>query len=251
MFGWLRKRREAQALERHAIPDALWQRTLESYPFLARRDETQLSELRRLSSLFLASKEFHGVRGFEVSDEVALAVAAQACLPILKLGLSCYDGFVGIVMHAGEVQAEREFVDEDGIVHEYVQELAGEAMDGGPLMLAWSAVQEGGAESGVVFNVVIHEFAHVLDMRDGVADGVPLLPSSAARQQWIDVIEPVWQRYCRRVDRGAASCIDAYGAESLEEFFAVASEAFFVAPEALQKEQPALYRLLSSYYDPA
>ena len=251
MFDWLRKRRDAQALERHAIPDALWLQTLAHYPFLTRRSEADLLELRRLCSLFLASKEFHGVGGFEVTDEVALAVTAQACLPVLKLGLSWYDGFVGIVMHAGEVVAAREFTDADGIVHAYDEELAGEAMEGGPLMLAWSAVQEAGVEHGAVFNVVIHEFAHVIDMCDGVPDGVPRLTSAAAREEWLGVIEPVWQRFCRRVDRGAPSCIDAYGAQSLEEFFAVASEAFFVAPEALKKEQPALYRLLSGFYDPA
>jgi len=250
MLGWLRRRREAQALERHAIPDSLWLQTLARYPFLARRSESDLQALRRLSSLFLASKEFHGVRGFEVTDEVALAVAAQACLPVLKLGLSWYGGFVGIVMHAGEVVAPREITDEDGIVHTYDEELAGEAMEGGPMMLAWSAMRETGLETGAVFNVVIHEFAHVIDMADGIADGVPPLTSAIAREEWLGVIEPVWQRFCRRVDRGAASCIDAYGTQSLDEFFAVASEAFFVAPEALKKEQPALYRLLSDFYDP-
>jgi len=234
MFGWLKKRREAQALARHAIPDELWQQTLHNYPFLSQRSDEDLAELRRLCSLFLADKEFHGVAGFEVTDEVALAVAAQACLPILKLGLEWLDGFKGIVMHAGEVVAPREYADEDGIVHTYDEELVGEAMEGGPLMLAWSAVQEAGLEHDAVFNVVIHEFAHVLDQRRSRADD--------------DLLESIWNRWTRRVDRGAASCIDDYGTTSLEEFFAVASEAFFVAPEALKKEQPALHRLLSSFY---
>ncbi|XHS77733.1 zinc-dependent peptidase [Burkholderiaceae bacterium UC74_6] len=234
MFGWLKKRREAQALVRHAIPDELWRQTLQSYPFLAARSEAELIELRRLCSLFLADKEFHGAAGFEVTDEVALAVAAQACLPVLKLGLEWLDGFKGIVMHAGEVLAPREVTDDDGIVHAYDEELAGEAMEGGPLMLAWSAVQEAGAEHEAVFNVVIHEFAHVLDMRRGGSQN--------------ELLESVWGRWCRRIDRGMASCIDAYGMTSLEEFFAVASEAFFVAPEVLEKEQPALCRLLSDFY---
>ena len=239
MFGKLaralQRRREARALERHAIPDALWQSTLERYPFLAQADE---QDLRRLCSLFLAEKEFHGAAGFEVSDEVALAVAAQACLPILKLGLKAYDSFVGIVMHEGEVTAARTLMDEDGVVHEFDEELAGEAMEGGPLMLAWSAVAEPLADSrDGVFNVVIHEFAHVLEQH--------LLPSSA-----IDIIEPVWKRFCRRIERGGASVIDAYGAENVNEFFAVASESFFITPEALKKEQPALYRLLDGFYNP-
>jgi len=245
----LRARREGRALERHAIPDELWEALLGQYPFIARRSKADLEELRRLSSLFLARKEFHGVGGFDVTDEVALAVAAQACLPILRLGLHHYDGFIGIVMHAGEVLAKRSVVDEDGIVHEYDEELAGEAMQGGPLMLAWSAVADPleDVRAGV-FNVVIHEFAHVLDLRDGVADGVPLLADAAARAQWLGVIHPVWKRFGRRIDRNGASCIDAYGAQSLDEFFAVATEAFFVTPDALSREQPALFRLLAEYF---
>lgn len=253
MFGRLSRalarRREARALERHAIPEPLWQLTLLRYPFIARRSAEDLAELRRLCSLFLASKEFHGVRGFEVTDEIALAVAAQACLPVLKLGLAWYDGFVGIVMHEDEVVAPREVMDEDGIVHEFEETLAGEAMEGGPLMLAWSAAAatEFDADEGI-FNVVIHEFAHVIDMRDGWPDGVPPLPSSAARDAWLDVLEPEWQDFCERVDAGEPTLIDPYGAEALEEFFAVAVEAFFVAPVELRREQRALYQLLADFF---
>ena len=203
----LRNWREQRAVERHAIPDALWQLTLLRYPFLAQRSDDDLAELRRLCSLFLSTKEFHGVDGFEVTDEVAVAVAAQACLPVLRLGLSWYDGFVGIVMHAGEVVAQRRFEDEDGIVHEYDEELAGEAMEGGPLMLAWQAIAVSNDPAAFgkdeVFNVVIHEFAHVIDMRDG---------------------------------------------EAVEEFFAVAVEAFFVAPAAMRAEEPAMYELLAGFF---
>lgn len=245
--AWSR-RREARALQRHAIPETLWQLTLLRYPFLARRSAADLAELRRLCSLFLASKEFHGVDGFEVSDEVALAVAAQACLPVLHLGLGWYDGFVGIVMHADEVVARRELIDEDGVVHHYEEALAGEAMAGGPLMLTWTALDPAEFEHDSIYNVVIHEFAHVIDMRDGYADGVPPLASAAAREQWLDAIEAEWLSFCERVDAGEATLIDPYGAESLEEFFAVAVEAFFVAPTELQAEQPALHRLLAEFF---
>ena len=245
--GWS-ERRDARAVQRHAIPDPIWQLTLLRYPFLARRTAADVAELRRLSSLFLASKEFHGVGGFEVSDEVAVAVAAQACLPVLRLGLGWYDGFVGIVMHADEVVAQREVTDDDGIVHQYEETLAGEAMEGGPLMLAWAAMDTTEFEPDSVFNVVIHEFAHVIDMRDGLADGVPPLASGAMREQWIAVIDVEWARFCERVDAGEATLIDPYGAESIEEFFAVAVEAFFVAPEDLALEQPALSRLLADFF---
>ncbi|MDC6167457.1 zinc-dependent peptidase [Paucibacter sp. XJ19-41] len=251
-----RARQEAQTLRDYAIPEPLWRLTLLRYPFIAVRSSEDLAELRRLCSLFLSAKEFHGVDGFEVTDEVALAVAAQACLPVLRLGLTAYDGFVGIVMHAGEVVAQREFVDEDGVVHRYEEVLAGEAMEGGPLMLAWSEVDSGDPASAApdsIYNVVIHEFAHVLDMGDGLADGVPPLGSVAERERWLDVIEAEWQWFCEQVDAGATTLIDPYGAESLEEFFAVSAEAFFVAPTELKWEQPALYELLAGYFrqDPA
>jgi len=255
LSAWKRGR-EARTLRTHAIPEPLWQLTLARHRFVAARSDADLAELRRLCSLFLAEKEFHGAAGFEVTDEVALAVAAQACLPVLRLGLAPYRGFVGIVMHADEVVAQREVVDEDGVVHRYEEVLAGEAMEGGPLMLAWSEMNAGAdpaAGLDSVYNVVIHEFAHVLDMGDGLADGVPPLPSLADRVHWLAVIEAEWQWFCEQVDQGYTTLIDPYGAESLDEFFAVAAEAFFVAPAELKLEQPALYELLTDYFkqDPA
>jgi Mlc titration factor MtfA (ptsG expression regulator) len=160
-------------------------------------------------------------------------------------------------MHADVVVARREVTDEHGIVHHYDEELAGEAMDGGPLMLSWADVlptsdsdADGDAQA---YNVVIHEFAHVLDMRDGSADGVPLLSDAAARRAWLDILMPAYDAFCERVVCGHDTLLDPYAAEAPDEFFAVASEAFFVAPRALKDEQPALYRLLGSYYrqDPA
>ncbi len=250
-----RERREQQALVRRAIADGMWQQTLERLPFVAARAPQELERLRRMASLFLDRKEFTGVGGFVVDDAVALSVAVQACLPVLELGIDQYDGFVGIVMHADAVVAEREVTDESGVVHRYDEVLAGEAMEGGPLMLSWADVQSGsdpGAPASA-YNVVIHEFAHVLDMRDGEPDGVPLLPTSQDREAWLGVLIPEYDRFCERVVCGYETVLDDYAAESPDEFFAVASEAFFVTPRELQAEQPALYRLLASYYrqDPA
>ena len=191
---------------------------------------------------------------FERSDRsMAVAIAAQACLPILELGLPAYDGFKGIVVHPDVVVARREVMDEDGIVHEYDEELAGEAMEGGPVMLSWRDVADAGDSAAWGYNVVVHEFAHVLDMRDGVADGVPLLADRAARARWLAVLEPQWIEFCERVDAGEDTLIDPYGAEAIDEFFAVASELFFVDAPSMRREHPALYTLLAEYYrqDPA
>lgn len=244
-----RRWRESRALRQRAIPDALWQQVLDAYPFIARRSEVDRLALRRLCSLFLAEKEFIGAGGLQVTDEMAVAIAAQACLPVLQLGLRAYGGFVGIVVHRDEVVAPREVLDDDGIVHAYDEVLTGEAMEGGPVMLTWADVLAAGELAELSYNVVIHEFAHVLDMADGEADGVPPLPSSAARQAWIDCIDAEYQAFVARIDAGDDdSALDPYGAEGVEEFFAVAAEGFFVAPEAMSQDHPALYRLFADYF---
>jgi Mlc titration factor MtfA (ptsG expression regulator) len=250
----LRRRRDAHAVQRRAIPDTLWRDCLAALPFVALRPPEQQQRLRRMASLFLDRKEFSGAQGLVVTDQIALAVAVQACLPVLELGIDLYDEFVGIVVHPDAVLASREVTDEHGIVHAYDEELAGEAMQGGPLMLSWADVLPAGADATpTAYNVVIHEFAHVLDMRDGLADGVPLLASAADRRAWLNVLTPEYDAFCERVVCGHETVLDPYAAEAPDEFFAVASEAFFVTPQALKEEQPALYRLLASYYrqDPA
>ena len=253
MLDWLRRRRDARTLERRAIPDALWRLTLARFPFLAARSADDIAQLRELTTLFLAAKEFTGADGLVVDDEMAVAIAAQACLPVLKLGLEHYDGFVGIVVHADAVVAQREFVDDAGVVHEYEEELSGEAMQGGPVMLSWSDVIDAAASAEVGYNVVIHEFVHVLDMRNGGADGVPALPDRAARDEWVRVLAGEYEAFCERVDAEEDTLLDPYGAEAEEEFFAVASEAFFVAPRDFKAEHPRLYELLRGYFrqDPA
>jgi hypothetical protein len=249
----LLQRREQRALDRRAIPDDLWQSTLRQYPFLGRLDAEDAAELRRLSSLFLDRKEFSGAQGMQVSDAMAVAIAAQACLPVLKLGLQAYDGFVGIVVQPDEVRVRREIVDDDGLVHEYDDVLSGEAMEGGPVMLSWRDVVEAGDTSAWGYNVVVHEFAHVLDMADGQADGVPPQPSAQARRHWQQVLTQEYEAFCEAVRSRQGTVVDPYGAESPDEFFAVASEAFFLVPRELRAQMPALYALLCGYYrqDPA
>ena len=245
----LRARREQAAVARRAIPDDLWKRTLVRYPFLRRRDPAEAAELRRLTSLFLDRKEFHAVGGLRLTDMMAVTIAAQACLPVLKLGLARYDGFVGIVVHPAPVRAPRRQADETGVVHEWEEELAGEAQEGGPVMLSWHDVRQAGASAAAGFNVVIHEFAHVLDMEGGSPDGVPLLPPDIAPQEWQRVMAAEYEAFAARVEAGEEdTALDPYGAVAPEEFFAVASEAFFVSPQPLQARHPELYALLGRFY---
>ena len=245
--------REARVLARRAIPDDLWRLTLARLPFLARRSNADLAELRRLASLFLDQKEFTGANGLVVDDAMAVCIAAQAVLPVLRLGLAPYSSFVGIVVQPDEVLARREETDDDGVVHAYDEVLAGEAMDGGPVMLSWRDVADAGTSADWGYNVVVHEFAHVLDMGDGVADGVPPLASAAERAAWTAVLAPAFDSFCHAVDAGHDTLLDPYGASAIEEFFAVASEVFFVSPNELRAEHPDVYGLLARYFqqDPA
>jgi hypothetical protein len=235
MSGWLQRWRRNRTLERRPIPDPLWQLTLARFPFLARRSAEDLAALREMATLFLAEKEFSGAAGLEVSDEMAVAIAAQACLPALKLGLEWLDRFVGIVVHAWD------------------EELSGEAMSGGPVMLAWRDVDEAGESAQDGYNVVVHEFAHVIDMRGGITAGLETVNPQSERGAWLHALADEYERFADEVDVGGDTFLDPYGAEALEEFFAVAAEAFFVAPEELAAEEPLVYELLRTFFrqDPA
>lgn len=248
MLDWFRKRGTVRA-----IPDPLWRGVLRRYPFLAALPQDEQARLRELAAHFLASKEFHGAQGFVITDEVALSIAAQAVLPVLNLGLQWYDDFVGIVVHREQVLARRIATDESGVVHQWDEVLVGEAMDRGPVMLSWRDVEESGVTAPQGYNVVIHEFAHVLDMRDGQADGVPPLPDRAAHDAWLQVLSDEFDAFCERVDNAQVTLLDPYGAQGPEELFAVAAEAFFVAPLGFQTEHPRLYTLLKGFFqqDPA
>jgi Mlc titration factor MtfA (ptsG expression regulator) len=167
--------------------------------------------------------------------------------------LQVYDDFVGIVVHPAEVVARRVVTDEDGVVHHYDEVLAGEAMEGGPVMLSWDDVWQAGDLADVGYNVVIHEFVHKLDMANGAADGVPPLPDRRAAEAWLATLESAYEAFCREVDQGLETFLDPYGAQGLEEFFPVAAEAFFVAPLAFRTHHPDLYALFAGYFrqDPA
>jgi MtfA peptidase len=249
MFGWLRKRPAARA-----IPEDLWQALLERCPFLAQRPAPQLQKLRELAAQFLATKEFHGANGLVITDAVAVAIAAQAVLPVLHLGLAWYDDFVGIVVHPDEVLARRTVTDEGGIVHQYDEVLAGEAMDGGPVMLSWHDVDRAGVTAHEGYNVVIHEFIHKIDMRDGVPDGCPPLPSRQARRAWLAVLQTHYEAFREKViiaERfgGEPPWLDPYAAQAIDEFFAVACEAYFVNRARFDIEFPALAPLFDSFFN--
>ncbi|MDB5869858.1 MAG: hypothetical protein JWP96_2190 [Polaromonas sp.] len=236
MLNWLQTLLGLPGGQPKAIPEALWQHTLARYPLLARRPAAERQALRLLVGRFLRRKEFTGAHGLEVTDEMAVAIAAQACLPVLHLGLGWYDDFTGIVVHPGAMLARRVRTDASGVVHHYKEALLGEAMQGGPVTLSWQDVAASGELAAQGHNVVIHEFIHKIDMRDGAADGCPPLPSRAAHAAWRAMMQAAYDRFCEQVsmaERFGAEppWLDAYAATAPAEFFAVACEAYFVNRE--------------------
>ena len=226
------------------IDPALWQETLAALPFIDNLAVDEKKALKNLVVEFLAAKEFSAAGGLELTDKICLSIATQGCLPILKLGLSAYRDWVGIIVYPNEFVVARQVEDEDGIIHQYDDVISGEAWEGGPLIVSWHDVQL----AGDGYNVVIHEFAHKLDMLNGEADGMPALHSGLSEEEWIATCASAYDDFCRRVDDGEETLIDPYASDDPAEFFAVLSESFFELPEVVDREYPALYNLLKHYY---
>lgn len=233
-----------QQRQASAISDPLWQETLTQLPFLASLSGDEKNRLRQLCQQFLQEKEFSAAGGLQLTDGMCLSIAAQGCLPILELGLAAYRNWVGVIVYPDEFVVPRQQEDENGVVHEFNDVISGEAWQGGPLVVSWHDVSMAG--SG--YNVVIHEFAHKLDMLNGEADGVPSLHFGLDRRQWEQTLLAAYDDFCRRVDAGEETAIDPYAAEHPAEFFAVLSESFFETPALVYADYPAFYSLLSRYY---
>ncbi len=266
MRAWLQSLRRAVHRELQ-VPDALWADTLRDYPFLQQAREADAARLRSLSAEFLAQKEFHGAGGLQITDAMALAIAAQASLPVLHIrapfeGLQWYRDFSGIVVHPAAMVAQREAVDDIGVVHRYDEVLSGEAMAEGPVTLSWEDVAASGQTAEQGYNVVVHEFAHKLDMRNGEADGCPPLPRgflqmapAVAQRHWRDTLHSAFDAFCDQLSiaerfGGNAPWLDPYAAQSIDEFFAVACEAYFVNLPAFTRELSTLRPLFDAFFRP-
>ncbi len=221
-------------------------------PALHPLDDDERARLHDLSLLFLHEKRLEPAGGLELDEIMGVRIAALACLPVLELGLDCYDGFASVIVYPEEfVVPGREQVDEAGVVHVGDDVLSGESWDFGPVILAWADVAASGQGDG--YNVVAHEFAHKLDLLDGAVNGVPPLHGDMRVAEWTAVFQAAYDDLVAQVERGEEPWIDPYAAENPGEFFAVSVELFFDVPVDLQIAYPALYRQLAAYFkqDPA
>ncbi|MDR2016606.1 MAG: zinc-dependent peptidase [Burkholderiales bacterium] len=265
MISFFSRWRRARTLQRYAIPETLWQEALTALPFLADWPKSELEALRTMSVLFLCDKNIVGARGFAVTPFQRVVVAVQACIPVLKLGLEWYDDFETVVLCSDEFITNTEWEDEDGVVHRDNEPLMGETMQGGPVVLSWpdaldanrerdsdeyedNSVLETWEGNASPVNVVIHEFVHKLDMKNGEANGCPPLSSNLLMARWKQTMEHAYDDFCRRTEAEEDIGIDPYATEHPAEFFAVLSEVFFVAPARLRETYPDVYECFRLFY---
>lgn len=245
-MGFLRDFRRKRILARQGVPDDAWAGIREEHPILDGLGETELDRLRALVTVFRHEKRFEGARGVTLDEYGRTVIAAQACLPILELGMDWYAGWSTVVVVPREFVGDFSQVDEAGVVHEWREEMGGESWDRGPLVLSWEDVEASGWGDG--YNVVIHEAAHKLDLGDGEVNGCPALHADMDRSRWDAAMAAALEDIRRRGPKQRKGRIDPYAAESPEELFAVATESFFEEPHMLGREYPAVYEELRAFY---
>jgi Mlc titration factor MtfA (ptsG expression regulator) len=252
LFSWLKNRRRRELAEAPLPAD--WLRILErNVRLYSRLPAAHRARLHDAIKVFVAEKRWEGCGGLELTDEIKVTIASQACLLLVGLPKGYYfDGVRTILVYpdAYEMPAQRQ--QGQLIVREGVA-LAGEAWHRGPIVLGWKPAPVGGRYPGRGQTLEIHEFAHHVDGLHGEMDGTPPLSSSGENRRWEEVTEQEYQRLVDSAYAGRATLLDKYGASNRAEFFAVASECFFSRPRALRQHHPDLYEILRVLYqqDPA
>jgi Mlc titration factor MtfA (ptsG expression regulator) len=251
MFAFLKNRRRAALRNEPLTAD---QRALlrKNVPYLAKLDEAESGELEGLIRIFLAEKSFEGCGGLEMTEEIRLTIAAQACLLLLHRDTDIYPNVESILVYPGAYRVQATHSD-GPIVIEGEQGRTGESWTRGLVVLAWDHVKYGAAEPEDGQNVVLHEFAHQLDGESGSMDGAPELGARARYASWAKVLGDEFSELSQRLQAGLNSDIDFYGATNPAEFFAVITEVFFEQSRAMKQRHPELYQELALFYrqDPA
>jgi hypothetical protein len=206
-------------------------------------------QLKKHIQVLLAEKPFIGCAGLVIDDEVRVTIAAQACLLMLNRRRPDYfPELRQILVYPGAFIVDRVHHDGGGVLQEQRQVLSGESWSQGQVILSWDDAMEGAAVVDDGRNVVIHEFAHQLDQETGHANGAPVLPNRRRYERWSRVFNEAFAELQRQQREGEPSLINAYGATSPAEFFAVASEVFFEQAPRMASEAPALYGELARFY---
>ena len=249
VFDWLRARRRKRLLASRPIPDRFFETVAAGIAVLREVEPDRRRGLYDAATLFLHEKRFEGCGGLELTAELRCAIALQACLLVLGLpvGVDAFAAVRTVLVYPEGFTARRRDEDEFGIVTEGHEELLGEAWDEGQVVLNAHDVVDGGAVRDG-FNLVLHEFAHQLDMASGEDDGVPPLPAGMDRQEFAQVLADAAAALDAADARGEETAVDPYAADSPAEAFAVFTEAFFEIPDLLAEEFPEVHARLAAFY---
>ncbi|MGK0500057.1 MAG: Mlc titration factor MtfA (ptsG expression regulator) [Oceanicoccus sp.] len=221
-------------------------------PLFTRLPRDLRETLQGCINYFLDEKVFVGCDGLEITDDIRLVIAANACMLLVNRRQKHFPGFETILVYPDTYVARQ--VSYDGLVEVHEDSSrSGESWFRGPIVLSLTDVLKGSANERDGHNVVLHEFAHKLDEENGVMDGLPVLRKGADYKEWAEVLTKEYDEFLSRVDRGKNKIIDEYGAVSAIEFFAVATESFFEKSEHMKRRLPELYQQLQKFYglDPA
>lgn len=247
MFGWLKRVHQRYLLRKYPLDDALWQSVSDSLPLVHPLSQTEKLRLRELATLFIRQKTFFGAQALDITSEMKLVVAAQACLLVLELGLESFDGWYEVILYPGAFRVAHENQDETGLVSRQSRVLSGESWMQGPVILSWEDVERDSFTLHAGHHVVLHEFAHKLDMLNGRANGMPPLHPDMRIAEWTDSLSRAYERLRHNVERYENE-LDAYATVNPAEFFAVVCEYFFTSPVLLHSRYPQVYAQLKAYF---
>lgn len=226
-----------------------WKAILDrNFPRYARLSAEDQAELRANIQVFLSEKRFEGAAGLEITDEIRVTVAAQACFLLLHRDTDFYPGLYSIIIYPQEYVARHQRRNDEGFVDEGVQVRLGETAARGALILSWDGALRGASDVHDCHNVVFHEFAHQLDAESGSFDGAPLLPEHSMYIAWARILSEEFEALRKHALRHESTDIDPYGATNPAEFFAVVTECFFQHPHEMEQHHSELYRELREFY---
>ena len=231
-----------------------WLPWVESLPFYSTLTEAEKKRLLSYTCTLVENKSWRGLDGFEVTDEVKVTIAAQAALPLLGIEHHFYRGVDEILIHPTTYKVSSLSRGPGGVVIEGETEVLGTAhSDINIVALSWQSARQGGANWQDGRNVVIHEFAHKLDMLDDFVDGTPPLNCKEQHAAWVQIMTKEYEKLVDMDRRGKKTVLNKYGATNPAEFFAVSTETFFEKPRQMRKKRPELYEQLKAYFqqDPA
>ncbi len=226
-----------------------WRKILrKNLPFFYKMPSDLQLQLKDKMQIFLSEKQFIGRKGQEITDEVRVTIAAQACLLLLNRSTDFYPFLKTIVVYPAAFITRHAQYDHNGIKTQDARVLLGESWTRGQVVLSWHDSVSGGADFEDGHNLVIHEFAHQLDGESGVTNGAPPLNSDQSYTEWSRVLSQEFSKLQSQARNGQSSFLDKYGATNPAEFFAVSSETFFEKPEEMKRYHPELYQQLNNYY---